>query len=448
MRHGRLRQAMAFFIVVSPLSRVGQRLYAVFSRFQQIILPSEQGAEKNTGIRGQAIRHKMGSIIGAQFTPRQRPSGSNFHRSLGPFSIGGNTSSVSLTAIQCKYHEASTTFTPSAVYKPLLQMIKHFSDHPATDIRYVLFAHFRNVNTPPPAVGKDAFEAALGSTDRELQKYIKALPSDIDLDAFGSKFVMEFGPSYDTLVAQVGKELVTNGIPAGDIETLAYPNTIHIIATLSVKHEAAARQITKRHFLSQLKSIRTTAISRWTLALKTRKKLLEARRKQLKLHLDKNVRLRYFVIDPESIEDYETEIVLFISDFVYKYHFKPAHISTPVLCLCATRGEVQNIQHRLYAKGIVATDGYVGTHFEESFFCREPLSSKKSGGMVQREFDLRILCWDDQGTILNNRKCDDLFIIGEPNCESLNTADVNVERLAGATIKEIKYLMGVSNVYE
>jgi hypothetical protein len=259
---------------------------------------------------------------------------------------------------------------------------------------------------------------------------------------------MEFGPSYDDLITQVGQELEANGIPADDIETLAYPNTIHIIATLSIKHDAAARQITRKLFLAQLKSIRTTAISRWTLALKMRKKLLEARRKQLKDHLAKNARLRYFVVDPSSIEDYETEIVLFVIDFIDKYHFKPAHISTPVLCLSVTRSEVQDIQHRLYATGIVATDGYVGTHFEELFFFREPLSSKATGGKVKREFALRILSWEDHGKVLNNRKCDDLFIIGDPDCEFLDTVDVNVELVAGATMMEIKYIMGVSNVYE
>jgi hypothetical protein len=165
-------------------------------------------------------------------------------------------------------------------------------------------------------------------------------------------------------------------------------------------------------------------------------------------HLDKNARLRYFVIDPRGIEDYETEIVLFISDYIDKYHFKLAHISTPVLCLFATRSDIQDIQHRMYAKGIVATDGYVGTRFEEAFFFREPLSSKGTGGKVQREFSLRVLGWDDQGKMLNSRKCDDLFVIGESNCDSLDTVDVNVERLAGVTMKEVKYVMGVSNVYE
>jgi len=357
-------------------------------------------------------------------------------------------SPASLTAIQCKYHEASTAFTASAVYKPLLQMLKHFSDNPTANLRYVLFAHFPGVDAPLPTVDKSTLQAALASKDKELAKHVKAVPSGIDLDGFEGRFTMEFGPRYDDITKQVAIELEAKGIPAGEIETLAYPNAIHMIAALSVKHDPADRRITKKQFLSALKTIRTTAISRWTLALKTRQKLLEARRKQLKVHLDKNARLRYFVIDPSSIEDYDTEIVLFISDYIDKYHFKPAHISTPSLCLCANRDHVQDIQRRLFAKEIVAEDGYIGGEFQESRFFREPMSSKKQGAKIQREFALRLLSWEDHGEVLNNRKCDDLFIIGEPDCDSLDTVDVNVEPLAGVTMKEIKYVMGVSNVYE
>lgn len=357
-------------------------------------------------------------------------------------------SPVLLTAIQCKYHEASTAFTPSSVYKPLLQMLKHYSEHSDINIRYVLFAHFPSVGSSPPTVEKSTLQAALASKDKELQKHIKAVPSGINLDNFEAHFTMEFGPSYVDISKEVCTELEANGMPAADIETLSYPNAIHMIAMLSVKHEPTERQITKKQFLDDLKAIRTTAISRWTLALKTRKKLLEARRKQLKIHLDKNTRLRYFVINPANIEDYGSEIVLFICDYIGKYHYKPAHINTPILCLCAKRREIQDIQHRLFAKGIVATDGYVGAQFEETFFLREPLVSKGSGGNVKREFVLRILSWGDHGRVLNSRKCDDLFIIGEPGCNSIDTVDVNVERLSGVSMKEFQYVMGVSNVNE
>ena len=357
-------------------------------------------------------------------------------------------SNATLTAIQCKYHEASATFTESAVYKPLLHMLKHFSDNPTVDIRYILFAHFPGASESPPTVDKSTFQAALASVDKNLQKIIKAIPSGIDLNVFGDRFTMIFGPSYDDITKQVGAALENNGIPEGDIETLAYPNAIHMIATLSIQHDPTDRQVTRKQFLSNLEAIRTTAISRWTLALKTRVKVLKARRAQLKVHLDRNVRLRYFIIDPGGIEDYDTEIVLFISDYINKYHFKPAHTDTPILCLCAKRDQIQDVQHRLYTKGILTTDGYVGAQFEESFFYREPLSSKGSRGKVIREFNLRILSWDDQGRVLNDRKCDDLFIIGEPNCDVLDTVDVSVERLTDVTLKELKYVMGVSNVYE
>ncbi len=353
-----------------------------------------------------------------------------------------------LTAVQCKYHEASTSFTASAVYKPLLQMLKHFSENQTVKIRYVLFAHFSGVTTPTPVIDKATLEAALASKDKDLAKHVKAVPLGIDLDGFVSRFTMEFGPCYNDITKQVGKELEAEGVPKGDIETLAYPNAIHMIATLSVKHNLDDRKITKKKFLSDLMAIRTTAISRWTLALKTRERLLEARRKQLKVHLGINTRLRYFVIDPKGIEDYGSDIVLFVSGYIEKYHFKPAHINTPILCLCANRSEILDVQRRLYAKGVVSNDGYIGGQFEGSHFFREPLSGKGSGGKVKREFNLRILSWDDHGKMLNDRKCDDLFIVGEPDCSALDTMDVNVERLAGATLKEVKYIMGLSNVYE
>lgn len=355
---------------------------------------------------------------------------------------------TTLKAVQCKYHEASTSFAASAVYKPLLQMLKHFSDNQSASIRYILFAHFSSVATPLPAIDKAILEAALSSKDKGLEKHVKAIPVEIDLDGFLGRFTMEFGPCYDEIVKQVGEALESNGMPSGEIEILAYPNAIHKIATLSVKHNVSERQITKRDFLSELTAIRKTAISRWTLSLKTREKLLQARRQQLKIHLDKNSRLRYFVIDPSAIEDYDTEIVLFLSDYINKYHFKPAHVSTPILCVYAEREALQEIQYRLYQKGIVATDGYMGSKFEESFFFREPLVSKGVGGEFKREFSVRILSCRDHGNLLNNRKCDDLFIIGDPDCDALDTIDVNVERLAGATMKEVKYVMGVSNGYE
>lgn len=354
-----------------------------------------------------------------------------------------------MKAIQCKYHEANESFTPSAIFKPLLQMMDHFRSNPSANIRYILFAHFPNVKAQAqPTVGKTELQAALESKNKDLQEYIVALRDNVNLDRFLSRFAMEFGETFDDLVAQVSVALKANGIPGTDIDTLAYPNAINMIAGISVKHSPAERKITKQQFLETLKLIRKTAISRWTLTLRTRKQLLDARRKQLKIHLDKNSRLRYFVVDSKSLEDYDTAIILFITDYLDKYHFKPAHISTPVLCLRTTADGFQDIQYRLFQKGIVSIDGYIGGHFDESYFFRDPLSRKETGVAIRREFSLRLLRWEDHAPVLDKRKCDDLFIIGEFDFQSLNTVDVNVEHLATTSLKDVKYVLGVSNVYE
>jgi len=355
---------------------------------------------------------------------------------------------TAMTAIQCKYHEANSKYSNSAIYKPLLQMILHFSGNSDSDIKYVLFAHFPGIGTPTPEIGAEVFEAAIESKDKELQKYISKIPSDIDLAGFKSRFKMEFGPNYDEVVQQVSLALEENGYPKDDIETLGFPNAINIVASLSVIHDEVQRKISKAQFLKELNAIRSTAISRWTMALKSRKKLLEERRRQLKAYLDINTRLRYFIIDPKSVDNYDNEIVLFVRDYINKYHFKPAHLSTPLLCLCSTREEILEIEQRLYAKGILITNGFVGGKFEESHFFRDSMQSKIAHGKIHREFVLRLLCWEDNGEVMNSRKCDDLFIIGNPSCEEIDLIDVNVEKLDGVTFQEIKYIMGVSNAYE
>ncbi|XCN73532.1 MAG: hypothetical protein Q3M24_01920 [Candidatus Electrothrix aestuarii] len=356
-------------------------------------------------------------------------------------------SSKKMTGIQCKYHEAAKKFTPSAIYKPLLQMLKHFSRNPDHNVEYVLFAHFPGTGEECPIIGKQECEDALASKDKKFKDIIGEIPDHVNLDEFLHRFKMEFGPNYDSLVKEVILSLKDNNIPSEEIEALAYPNAIHIIACISILHDPSYRQITRTQFLDQLNDIRTTAISRWTLALSTRKKLLDARRKQLKEHLNVNSRSRYFIINPKNFRDFDTRFVLFLNNYIQKYHCKQTHINTPVFCVCSSRSTVQNIQNRLYQKNkILTTDGYVGGQFEETHFFRTPCSSGSNQRSTRREFDLRITDWKEHGELLNKKKCDDLFILGELDSDLLDTTDVNVEKLASTTIKELEYIMGITNV--
>ena len=353
-----------------------------------------------------------------------------------------------LTAIQCKYHETKEDFTASTLFKPLLQMMHHFHNNQQANISYVLFAHFPR----PPAdssVTKADLEAALASENKALKKYCDALKGKVDPDKFLAKFSMQFGSTYDDLVASVHAALLAAGVSKADVDTLAYPNAIQAISDLSIKHDVNLRRITKTALLRNLAKIKSTAITRWTLALKTKKQLLEARRKQLKPHLDRNARLRYIVVNCAPLQDFDAGIVGFVCDFLAKYHFKAAHICTPLLCLDTTEDIFRDIQLGLHKKGVIATDGYVGRQFDEAHFFRQPLVQKARRAQdLRREFDLRLLRWEDNGQALARQKGDDLFIVGKNRYAALDSKDVCVEILESSSVKEIAFITGVNQAYE
>lgn len=355
---------------------------------------------------------------------------------------------VGLTAIQCKYHEAKEKYSTSAIFKPLLQMMHHFQDNAQANVTYVVFAHFPQ---PPTnySFGKDDLEAALASTNKDLQKYCDALRGKVDLDVFLARFSLEFGPSYDDLVASVENALVDAGIPKLDVDTLAYPNAIQAIANLSIKHDPNERRITRMALLRDLRLIKSTAITRWTLALKSRRAILAARRKQLKPHLDTNTRLRYFIVNSETLDDFDANIVGFVCDFLAKYHFKPAHLYTPLLCLDSSEDVFRDIQLRLHKRGVISTDGFVGRQFVESNFFREPMvDSGRGSSELRREFHLRLMRWEANANVLAQHKGHDLFIIGENRYSELDTQDVCVEVLESSSLREVAYVMGVSETHD
>lgn len=358
--------------------------------------------------------------------------------------------SAGLDAIQCKYHETQEKFALSTLYKPLLQMMHHFHLNNDSTIKYKLFCHFpMDAELSELTITKSDLETTLETKNRTLQKYTAALNGCVNVDDFLSQFSFEIGDSLDNMTKEIYLLLGANGIPTEDIDILAYPNAIQHIADLSIKHNPDERRTTKKETIQLLRTIKKTAISRWTLSLKSRKEILKERRSQLKNNLDKNIRLRYLIIDPEQIDSFEEEFVIFIQDFKEKYHFKQTHTCTPLLYLMTQREQAKQIQLRLELKGVICNDGIIaGIQFDESRFFREPIVKKSRGAEIQREFDIRIISCVDAIPTINNRKADDIFIIAESIPAQLDTRDINIELLSIRSLAEIKYVMGISNVFE
>ena len=96
-------------------------------------------------------------------------------------------------AIQCKYHETQDKYTPSILYDPLLQMMKHFKSNPVAKIKYHLFAHFPN--SPVIVISSVELKSALSSKNKDLQGLIADV-AGVDVDEFLKVFAITVTPKY------------------------------------------------------------------------------------------------------------------------------------------------------------------------------------------------------------------------------------------------------------
>jgi hypothetical protein len=389
-------------------------------------------------------------------------------------------------AIQCKYHETKEKYKSSDISKPILQMLVHYANNKDKDIQYILYAHFSGETEGEKTISKSDIETILKSKDKSYLNYISALKPpklqaikdlllkhkksaeeiktiityygtandlelQIDLDRFlkPEKFKFIIGKSFDALILDTKQLLeAKSDFTKVDIEELFYPNAIQKIANKSILHNADDRKINNTNFITELEKNKKTAITRWTRELLTYSKLLAKRRNQLKLNLQANHRLRYFLFNESNIKDFENKIVKFISDYIGKYHYKiKLHSKTPIFCIKTdNQNLIPQIESRLYQKGLKYQNGLKGNDFFQGEFLREPtiITTK-----TWREYQLRICNYNiDSAKAINSKKSDDLFIIGKEDFKEIDTQDINVEFLEVSNLKELQYLLMLTDNFE
>lgn len=387
---------------------------------------------------------------------------------------------IDTKAIQCKYHETKDNFSLSEIIKPVLQMLVHYSQNKNANIQYLLYAHFPNETLGEKNLTKTDFENIIGTKNQKyISSYISklkpttdstinallakqrktsddlsiikdhytnnsALSLNININDFldSTKFKFVIGDTLDGVVNDTTKLLADKtNLTSKDVEEIFYPNAIQIIANKSIKHDSKDRVIDKESLIAELESTKKIAISRWTKELQTYNQLLKQRRTHLKINLQQNHRLRYFVFEENEIEDFENKIVNFITDYLNKYHHKiKLHSQTPVFCVKTNKTTlISSIESRLFSKGIRVETGYKGEKFFQEAFLREPQRIIKDSWF---EFHLR-LCnlTPETAEALNEKKCHDFFIIGKEIDLGLDLQDVNIEHIDVSNLNELKYLL-------
>ncbi|RVU85997.1 hypothetical protein EOL70_00665 [Leucothrix sargassi] len=354
----------------------------------------------------------------------------------------------SITAIQCKYHESNQAFSPSLIYKPLLQMAEQYSTSCGANISYVLFVHTSDTEQNSRKVTLEELDQALESTNQKLVPIISRIPSTFDKELFLENVRLEFGSSLDDLATEIKSSLNKLSIQNSDVDNILYPNCINHIATLSCNIGASNREINRRSLEDMLERVNSTAITKWTLALKDKKALLNSKKKQISANLSQNSRERCIYFMGEQIQDFEDGFVVFVSNYLSKYHNKAAHIKTPIFSIDCTEDKVFELEHRLYLKRIKAHTGYIGNKFIENDFFKDPISKGSRSLVSDREFQIRLFSNKSHPELLNSRKCDDIFFIGNKIPENVDCTDIEISILGVPNTKELEFVLSMRNSYE
>jgi hypothetical protein len=353
-----------------------------------------------------------------------------------------------LKAVQCKYHEAASTFTESLIFKPLLQMAEAFSKSPDKAISYRIFVHVPGETQGERKINAQTLDNALATGDQKLKKIVARIVNPFDKKTFLDNVILDFGPSIDDLEQEAMTALGSLGVNGADVDCVLYPNAIHRVAKLSSLKQESDRKITRGTFANFLSAANATAVSKWVLASKNKKRILEAVKKQLSEGLSQNSRERFFYFQPDSIDNFDDEIVVFVCNYLKKYHTKSSHDKTPMIAIEKDISGINDIQSRLFRKAVKVTTGMVGSNFEIAELFREPMTKQARGQIREREFDLRLLHTRPTIAPLNYRRSQDLFCVCDSIPNDLDVSDVNVIHLGISSFKELEYVMQIRGTYE
>jgi len=358
------------------------------------------------------------------------------------------SASGEMEAIQCKYHESKEKFTPSLIFKPLLQMAEGYDKNPTAKIKYTIFMYVLNETHGERSIEPSTLDSALATTDKSLSKIASRISGKFDKDEFLKNTRIVFGPSLDEIEDSTKDALELLGIQGSDVGTLLYPNSIAIIAKLSSTKNEAERQITKAKLYSYLSNATHTAISKWTLALKNRREILKRIKQQLSSSFSQNSRDRYFYINKNDIDDYEEKVVVFFGNYIKKYYSKPSHLKAPTFIINDNFDAIRELESRLYKKGIKSNTGLVGNDFEVDHFFRDPMKKIVSNNIEEREFDLRLLAMDSEKEAINHRKGDDLYLVSSEMPNNIELTDMNFYQVGTSNFNELEYVIGMRNSHE
>lgn len=210
------------------------------------------------------------------------------------------------TAIQCKYY-STQTYNHSVIKKAIIFMFKHFSNNKSSNLKYKIYANFKDgqsklQNPIELDFFKDNFLTykeegvihkvyeELNLNDTEIKLFMKKI--DIDINAI----------DYDSLELDI-KELLKKELNnVDDLIDLYYMKAGSIIKNIAIKENEDERMITKQRFINLLMDI-NVILDKWYITKIGKEKYYSLIRKKYFSKHNISPYERFFIIEcPENIQ--------------------------------------------------------------------------------------------------------------------------------------------------
>lgn len=345
-----------------------------------------------------------------------------------------------IEATQCKYHEAKD-YTLSLIYKPVLQMLHGFSNGKSA-ANLIIFIHTKDKQACQTKITESELDECLATTNKGLQGIIQGINKPYNKSEFLATLTIEFGPSLETLELDVKKILAAEFPPQFDIDGLVYPNIISTISKIATNKTDEERKTSKRTLIGNIKKTGQLVFTKWIYYTKSKDNALKTSRKIIHESLSQNHPQRYIYISPKGVFDFNEQVVNFISNFLSKYHHKPAHTSTPLFIIAEQKTVIDDIVVRLFKKGIRSVTGYMGSEFFVNELLKPPMR-EKSKLPQDSEFRVRLCDASKMTHILDIAKPDHFYLITNSPAYLTDKLDTNIYQIGVDNFSDVEFIFSL-----
>lgn len=202
--------------------------------------------------------------------------------------------------IQCKYY-SKQSYNHSVIKEAIIYMLKHFSNNKFSNLRYKIYANFKDGQSKLPSsiqlnFFKDNFLTykekgtihkvyeELNLTDNDIEEFMKKI--DIDINA----------TDYDTLEANVIELLKKELNISDELVDLYFLKAGSIVKNIAIQETEDKRTITKKQFINLLMDI-NIILDKWYISKVNKEKYCSLIRKKYFSEHNISPYERFFIIE-------------------------------------------------------------------------------------------------------------------------------------------------------